>query len=75
MAAALQSATQEQMASLRYVGRSTTDIIAKLVQMADSKGLTPLHQACIKGHAAAADVLTKLGANPFATVRTPSAPG
>jgi ankyrin repeat protein len=41
-------------------------LIARAVQQPDVKGLTPLHMACIRGHAQAADVLMQLGSNPFA---------
>jgi ankyrin repeat protein len=50
------------------LGLTTEDILANLVQYQDSKGLSALHLACIKGHAGAVDVLMKLGANPFAVV-------
>jgi ankyrin repeat protein len=44
------------------------EAIARAVQRADAKDLTPLHMACIKGHAQAAAVLMDAGANPFAMV-------
>lgn len=60
-------------AVLRSVGfhedTSMEDALARAVQQPDVKGLTPLHMACIKGRTEAAEVLMKLGANPFAMVR------
>lgn len=50
------------------LGLTTEDILANLVQYPDSKGLSALHLACIKGHSDAVDVLMRLGANPFAVV-------
>lgn len=50
------------------LGETTGDILENLVQYQDTKGLSPLHLACIKGKTAAVDVLMKLGANPFAMV-------
>lgn len=50
------------------LGETTDDILESLVQYQDTKGLSPLHLACIKGKTAAVDVLMKLGANPFAMV-------
>lgn len=51
------------------LGMTDDDIIEALVQAQDSKGLSALHLACIKGHAEATEVLMHLGANPFAMVR------
>lgn len=54
------------------LGLTKEDILSNLVQYPDSKGLSALHLACIKGHADAVDVLMKLGANPFAVVSGPA---
>lgn len=54
---------------MRELGDTADDIIEALACLKDSKGLTPLHLACIKGHADAVGVLMDLGANPFAMVR------
>jgi ankyrin repeat protein len=51
------------------LGMTDDDVIEALVQVQDSKGLTALHLACIKGHAEATEVLMHLRANPFAMVR------
>jgi ankyrin repeat protein len=51
------------------LGVTNDGVIEALVQAQDSKGLTPLHLTCIKGHAEATEVLMYLGANPFAMVR------
>jgi hypothetical protein len=68
MAAALTAAAPGALRPLRELGSSAASILERLVQQPDSKGLTPLHLACIKGHDEAAGLLMELGANPFAMV-------
>lgn len=51
------------------LGDTLPAMLESLVCFQDSKGLSPLHLACIKGHPEAAGVLMELGANPFAVVR------
>lgn len=73
MAAALRGADAAGLKPLLQFGNTPVQIIESLVQLPDSKGLTALHLACIKGHADAAEVLMELGANPFMMVRVSAA--
>jgi hypothetical protein len=69
MAGALKAASSTALQPMRELGDIPDEIIETLACTRDSKGLTPLHLSCIKGHADAASVLMELGANPFAMVR------
>ncbi|KAF8060544.1 ankrd52 [Scenedesmus sp. PABB004] len=69
MADALRGLPPAELRELARFGRSADAIVARLVGQEDAKKLTPLHLACIKGHADAAAALMALGANPFALVR------
>lgn len=69
MAGALKAASSTALQPMRELGDTPDEIIETLACTRDSKGLTPLHLACIKGHADAALVLMELGANPFSMVR------
>ncbi len=69
MADALKAASSTALAPMRELGDTADEIIESLAGLKDSKGLTPLHLACIKGHADVTEVLMELGANPFAMVR------
>lgn len=68
MAEAVRGASSTALNPLRELGDTADEIVESLACLKDSKGLTPLHLACIKGHADAAGVLMELGANPFAMV-------
>lgn len=69
MAAAIREMNPQQLKLLSRSGDTADDVIRQLAGAGDSKSLTPLHLACIKGHAEAAAVLMKFGVNPFAMVR------
>jgi len=68
LADTLRSGDPTAVRQLAQLGDTADDIIEALVQTPDSKGLTPLHLSCIKGHPRATEVLMQLGANPFAMV-------
>lgn len=68
MADGLRAADAAALKPLAEIGTTAEGLIEYMVQTPDAKGLTPLHLACIRGHAAVTDALMKLGANPFAQV-------
>lgn len=70
MADAIRAASSTALSTMRELGDTADEVIETLVCFRDSKGLTALHLACIKGHADAAGELMQLGANPFAMVST-----
>jgi ankyrin repeat protein len=68
MAHAVQSLPPEKFAKFSKFGTTPQKVLTKLVQEEDSKNLTPLHLAAIKGHAEAAALLMDYGTNPFTMV-------
>lgn len=68
MAEAIRAMDPQQLKLLSKYGSAADAIIRTMAGEQDSKMLTPLHLACIKGHAEAAQVLMSHGINPFAMV-------
>jgi hypothetical protein len=68
MAEAVRSLPPQQLKQLARFGSTADEIVTKLVQEEDTKSLTPLHLACIKGRAGAAAALMSLGVNPYVMV-------
>jgi ankyrin repeat protein len=68
MAEAVRSLPPHQLKQLSRFGSTADEIVTKLAQEEDTKSLTPLHLACIKGHAEAAAALMSFGVNPFVMV-------
>lgn len=58
----------DQIKGFLRFGHSTDQIVANILSEQDSKGLTPLHMACIYNHGDVAGYLVDLGANPFIVV-------
>lgn len=68
MAEAVSGLDEQQLKLLGKYGSAVEDITRNLAGEEDNKCLTPLHLACIKGHAEAAEALMSFGINPFAMV-------
>jgi ankyrin repeat protein len=68
MADAVRSLPPQQLKQLSRFGSTADEIVTKLAQEEDTKSLTPLHLACIKGHAGAAAALMSFGVNPYVMV-------
>jgi ankyrin repeat protein len=68
MADAIRSLPPLQLKQLSRFGNTAEEIVTRLARDEDTKCLTPLHLACIKGHAEAAAALMSFGVNPFAMV-------
>lgn len=68
MADTIRSLPPQQLQLLSQFGDTADEIIEELAQEEDTKCLTPLHLACIKGHADAVGLLMSYGVNPFTMV-------